>query len=133
VSKWFELFRIYNYSNNRDLEIKMNRLDQMRCNIRRTLNNKPRKDTQTQLHKPVEVHLLTQAYGSEIWTITKNRNCRDKSLRSVAGYTRKDQIRSTKIREELNMFNVNNKILKSKSQWKYHFLGMEHRQIPKKI
>jgi hypothetical protein len=28
---------------------------------------------------------------------------------------------------------VNNKILKSKSQWKYHFLGMEHRQIPKKI
>jgi hypothetical protein len=34
---------------------------------------------------------------------------------SVAAYTRKDQIRNTKVREELDILNLNNKILKSKS------------------
>jgi hypothetical protein len=38
-----------------------------------------------------------------------------KFLRSVAGYTRKDQIINTKIREELNIFNLNAKIIKSRS------------------
>jgi hypothetical protein len=38
-----------------------------------------------------------------------------KFFRSVAGYTRKDQKRNTKIREELNIFNLNAKIIKSKS------------------
>jgi hypothetical protein len=36
-------------------------------------------------------------------------------LRSMAGYTRKEQIRNTRIREELAIFNINNKILKSRS------------------
>jgi hypothetical protein len=39
-------------------------------------------------------------------------------LRRVAGYTRKGQIRNTKIKEELNIFNLNTKIIKSRSQWK---------------
>jgi hypothetical protein len=34
-----------------------------------------------------------------------------KFLRIVAGYTGKDQIRKTKIREELNIFNINAKII----------------------
>jgi hypothetical protein len=37
-----------------------------------------------------------------------------KFLRSVAGYIMKDQLRNTKIREELNIVNINNTILKSK-------------------
>jgi hypothetical protein len=52
------------------------------------------------------VRILT--YGSEI--------------KFVAGYTRKDQIRNTRIGEKLNIFNASNKILKSRSQWKYHVL-----------
>jgi hypothetical protein len=43
-----------------------------------------------------------------------------KSLRSVTGYTRKDQMRNTEIIKELNFFNLNAKIIKSRSQWKYH-------------
>jgi hypothetical protein len=54
-------------------------------------------------------------------------------LRSVAGYTRKRQIRNTKIREELNIFNLNAKIIKSTSQWKYHMQRMEGRRILKTI
>jgi hypothetical protein len=38
-----------------------------------------------------------------------------KLLRSVAGSTRKDQIRNTKIKEEVNIFNLNAKIIKSRA------------------
>jgi hypothetical protein len=48
-------------------------------------------------------------------------------LLSVAGYTRKEQIKNTKIKEKRNIFNLNNKILKSRSQWQYHILRMEHK------
>jgi hypothetical protein len=41
-------------------------------------------------------------------------------LRSVKGYTRKDQIRKTKIMQEPNVSNLSNKILKSGSWWKYY-------------
>jgi hypothetical protein len=48
-------------------------------------------------------------------------------LRIVAGYTRKDQVRNTKIGEELNIFNLNNKVLKSRSH------ATTGRRISKKI
>jgi hypothetical protein len=38
-----------------------------------------------------------------------------KFLRSVAGYTRKEQIINTKIKEELNVFTLNAKITISRS------------------
>jgi hypothetical protein len=56
-----------------------------------------------------------------------------KYLNSVAGYTRKKQVRNTKIIEELNIFNLNTKVIKSRSQWKCHVQRMEDRRIPKKI
>jgi hypothetical protein len=71
-------------------------------------------------------------YGSEIWIINhqNNRNQNFETaeitfLWSAAGYTRRDQIRNTKIGEELNVFNLNNKFIKLRSQWKYHFIRME--------
>jgi hypothetical protein len=53
---------------------------------------------------------------------TKTETAEMKFFGSVAAYTRKNQIRTTKIREELNIFNLNNAILKSRSQWNYHIL-----------
>jgi ribonucleotide reductase alpha subunit len=46
-------------------------------------------------------------------------------LRSVAGYTRRGQTRNAKIWKELNIFDLNNKILKSRSHWKYHVLQIK--------
>jgi hypothetical protein len=78
----------------------------------------------------------TITYGSEIWSIKKQaakiETAEMKFLSIVAGNTRKVQI-STKIREELNILNLNAKIIKSRSQWKYHVPRMEDRRIPKKI
>jgi hypothetical protein len=74
-------------------------------------------------------------HGSEIWTIKQEAKIGTLEITffmSVAGYKCKDQIRNTKI-SELNILKLNNKILKSRLQWKYHVLQMENRRIPKKI
>jgi hypothetical protein len=63
----------------------------------------------------------------------KIESAETKFLRNVASYTREDPIRNTRIREELNILNLNNKNLKSRSHWKFHVLRMEDRRIPKKI
>jgi hypothetical protein len=47
--------------------------------------------------------------------------------------TRKGQIGSTRISEELKIFKLNNDISKSRLQWKYHVPRMEGRRIPKEI
>jgi hypothetical protein len=51
--------------------------------------------------------------GYEIWNITKKAGRKTETaemnlLRSVTGYTRKDQIRNTKTTKELRVFNYNN-------------------------
>jgi hypothetical protein len=56
-----------------------------------------------------------------IWDCTKKREAKTKTaemkyLWRAAGYTRKNQIRNTKIREKFNTFNLNNKTLKSGSR-----------------
>jgi hypothetical protein len=53
-------------------------------------------------------------------------------FRDVAGYSMNDHIRNTEIREELNIFNLINKIVKYRSPWKCKVLRMENRQIPSK-
>jgi hypothetical protein len=53
-------------------------------------------------------------------------------LRNVAGYIRKYQTLNNINREELKIFNLNAKILKSRSQWKYHVHRVEDERIPKK-
>jgi hypothetical protein len=56
--------------NNRDLEIKMNRFNQMCNTIRGSLNNNTRKDSQIKICKAMEP---TLTYGSKTWTVTRNR------------------------------------------------------------
>jgi hypothetical protein len=68
---------------------------------------------------PHNVIVPTLTYGSEIRTITKKQEAKIETAElkflSVAGFTRKGQIRNTKIREELNIVNLNAKIIKSRS------------------
>jgi hypothetical protein len=71
----------------------------------------------------------TFTYESQIWSLTIKQEARIETaemnfLRSVADCKRTDQINS-KITEELNIFNLNDKILNLRSQWKNHVLQME--------
>jgi hypothetical protein len=87
-------------TNNRDLEIKTNRFDQMCSTI---TNNKTRKDTQILFYKAMAVPILT--YGSEIYiyiyiytTRKRKQEARTESaeikfLRNVTGYTIKGKIK----------------------------------------
>jgi hypothetical protein len=73
----------------------MNTFNRMRSAIRRKSNNK-RRDTQLKLYKAMAVSTLT--YGSEIWTTTKKKGteietAEIKFLRSVAGHTKKGQLK----------------------------------------
>jgi hypothetical protein len=84
-------------TNNKDLEIKLNRFHQMCGTIRRMLYKKTRKDTQIKFYKAMAGPTFT--YGSEIWTLTIKQEARIETvemnfLRSVAGYERTDQIRN---------------------------------------
>jgi hypothetical protein len=56
-----------------------------------------------------------------------------KFLRNVAGYTLKDQIRNTVIRNELKVFSLNNRIQNSRLNWIHHVGRMEPERIPKQL
>jgi hypothetical protein len=82
--------------------------------------------------------MAVPTYGSEIWTLTQKQEARIETaemtfLKNVAGYKMTDQIRNSKIREKLNIFNSNDEILHFRSLWKNHVLRMEKGRIPKKI
>jgi hypothetical protein len=90
VNSFNYLGYIITATKNRNLEIKINKFNQMCSTIRTTLNKKTRNDTQLKIYKAMAVPTLT--YGSQIW-ITKKEEAKIeraemKFLRSVVDYTR---------------------------------------------
>lgn len=84
--------------------------------------------------------VLVLTHGVKIWAITKKSRKEEKTETaemkisgSVAGHRMNDKIRNTKYREELNIFILINKIVKSSSACKCNVLRMEERRIPPKI
>jgi hypothetical protein len=56
-----------------------------------------------------------------------------KFLRNVAGYTLQDKIRNTAIRNEINIFNLNNRIQNNRLNWIHHAKKIEPERIPKQL
>jgi hypothetical protein len=66
--------------------------------------------------------------------IDKKAKAKDRNSRNVAGYTLKDQIRKTVIRNELKIFSVSNRIQNNnRLNWIHHFGRMEPERIPKHL
>ena len=56
-----------------------------------------------------------------------------KCLRPVAGYTLLDKKRSSDIREQLGIFNINDKLTQYKTNWREHIQRMDDNRLPKKL
>jgi len=75
-------------------------------------------------------------YGSETWVTTKRDITRLEAaemrfLRSVAGYTRLDKLRSEAIRKELEISGIQDMRLKYKQNWINHLERMDNTRLPK--
>ena len=82
------------------------------------------------------MYLLT--YRSENWS--QNRSDKRKIeaaemrfLRPMAGYTLLDKKRSSDIREQLGIFNINDELTQYKINWREHTQRMTNRLPQKKI
>jgi hypothetical protein len=76
-------------------------------------NKQTRKDTQPKFYKVMAVPVLL--YGCENWALNRvdRRNietAETKFLRRVAGFTVRDEVRNTTTREELQIFNIGERI-----------------------
>jgi len=75
-------------------------------------------------------------YGSETWVTTQRDMTRLEAaemhlLRSVTGYTRLDKIRSEVIRQELDIYGIQDVRLKYKQNWINHLERMDNTRLPK--
>ena len=74
-------------------------------------------------------------YGSENWSLNRSDKRKIKPaemrfLRSMAGYTLWDEKRSSDIREQLGLFNINDKLTQYKINWRQQ--RMDDNRLPKK-
>ena len=51
----------------------------------------------------------------------------------MAGYTLWDKKRSSNIREQLGIFNINDKLTQYKINWREHIQRIDDNRLPKKI
>jgi hypothetical protein len=72
-------------------------------------------------------------YNNQTKEAAKIETAKMKLFRNIADYTKKEQVRNTKIREELSIFIQNAKTIKSRSQWNYHAHRMEDSRIAKEV
>ena len=64
-------------------------------------------------------------YGSENWSLNRSNKGKIKAaemriLRPMAGYTLMGKKRSSDIREQLGIFNINDKLTQYKINWREH-------------
>lgn len=122
------------FNDDDEVKKKLHRFQYMCGTIRRTLKGKVREETQLKFYKTMAVSTLM--YGSETWVEkasyrNKIQSAEMRFLRSVKGYSLKDKKRNEEIRQQLNIFTLNDRILNNKTNWESHVLRMDDNRIPK--
>ena len=77
-------------------------------------------------------------YDSENWFLSRSDKRKIEAaemrfLRPMAGYTLSDKKRSSDIREQLSIFNINDKLTQYNINWKEHIQRMDDNRQPRKI
>lgn len=124
----------YNYDN--DITNKLHKYQYICGTIYRSLRNKVRPETILKFYKTMAAPVLL--YGCESWTMRKKDTSRIqttemKFLRRIKGCTLRDRIRNIDIREELDIYSINDKIKRNKEEWKSHIDRMNENRYPKQI
>lgn len=124
------------YDKDYDVDNKICKFQRVCGTINRTFRNKIRNETKLKFYKVMAVPML--AYGSETWTLNKKQQSKIqasemKFLRSVKGCTKRDLITNQSIREELGIFNMNERLKDLKQNWKEHVERMPDTRITKQI
>ena len=104
--------------------------------ISRTLKGKTQLSTQIKFYKVMTVPVLM--YGIENWSLNRSDKrkidaAEMRFLRPMAGYTLLDKERSSDIREQLRIFNINDKLTKYKINWREHIQRMDDNRLPRKF
>ncbi|KAJ4447240.1 hypothetical protein ANN_09244 [Periplaneta americana] len=119
-----------------DVDNKIRNFQRVCGTITRTFRNKIRKETKLKFYKVMAVPTL--AYGNETWTLTKKQQSKIqttemKFLRNVKGCTKRDLITNENIREELEIFNINERLKDFKHNWKERVDRMPDTRLTKQI
>ena len=77
-------------------------------------------------------------YGSENWSLNRSDKRKIEAaqmrfLRPMAGYTYWDKKRSSNMREQLGIFNINDKLTQYKINWREYIQRMSDNRLPKII
>ncbi|XP_075213729.1 uncharacterized protein LOC142319938 [Lycorma delicatula] len=100
--------------------------------IRSTLHGRVRSDKMMKLYKSIAVPV--GLYGSETClTSSRLQAAEMRFLRAIIRITRKDKVRNDEVRQQLNIFNLNGKIIENRNNWKQHVDQMDNCRFPKKI
>ena len=97
--------------------------------ISKTLKGKTQLSTQIKFYKVTAVPVLR--YGSENWSLNRSDKRKIEAaemrfLRPMAGNTLCDKKRSSDIREQLDIFNINDKLTQYKINWTEHIQKMDN-------
>lgn len=84
------------------------------------------------------VYVPTLTYGHEIWVVTERIRSRIQAaemrfLRGVAGITRRDRVRNTRVREALNVEQLLLRTERSMLRWFGHVVRMSPNRLPRRV
>jgi hypothetical protein len=117
-----------------DINVKLQRFQQICGTIKRTLAGKVRKETLLRFYKIMAIHQLfcmAQNVGHSPNNKSRLEAAEMRFLRSVAGYRLIDHRRNEDVREELQIVDINSRIKDYEIKWLQHLERMEQNRIPK--
>ena len=117
------------YCERKEVNNKINKFQRMCGTLSITLKGKTQLSTQIKFYKVMAVPVLM--YGSENWSLNRSEAAEMGFLRPTAGYTLLDK-KSSDIREQLGIFNINGKLTQYKTNWREHIQRMDDNRLPKK-
>lgn len=116
---------------------RVNKANQVYYSIYNTILGKREVSNKTKLHIYAAIYTPTLTYGAESWTMNNKHKSKItaaemKFLRKITGKTRRDRIRNTTHREQLQQEPLITKIEKKQMTWFGHLIRMREDRLPKR-